>query len=433
MKKLICLLTALIILCVPLASCMDAEDEPEHVAPKYDEIDFSEISDLSQVSVSDTETDYVIIDVNRFGSIVIRLYPDVAPETVANFKKLVSEKFYDGIIFYRVIEGFMIQGGDPDGDGTGGSKDTIHGEFTSNGFANNLIHKRGVVSMARLGNDKNSASSQFFIMHKDYPSLNGDYASFGYVIYGMDVVDDIATVRTNSNDKPVTPVTINSIRFAKIDGSVSNNNNNNNNNNSNNDSNGNGTTSDRIAPTMEQIDFSAITDISKVSACETETDLVIIDVKDMGSIVIRLYPDVAPETVANFKKLVSEKFYDGITFHRVIKNFVIQGGDPDGDGTGGSDKTIKGEFTANGFKNNLEHKRGVISMARLGHDYNSATSQFFIMHADYPSLNGGYASFGYVVYGMDVVDAIANVSTNADDKPLTDVVINSVRFATVAQ
>ena len=424
MKKLICLLTALIILCLPLASCMDAEDEPEHVAPKYDEIDFSEISDLSQVSVSDTETDYVIIDVNRFGSIVIRLYPDVAPETVANFKKLVSEKFYDGIIFHRVIEGFMIQGGDPDGDGTGGSKDTIHGEFTSNGFANNLIHKRGVVSMARLGNDKDSASSQFFIMHKDYPSLNGDYASFGYVIYGMDVVDDIATVRTNSNDKPVTPVTINSIRFAKIDGST--------NNNVNTD-----TSADKdnehVAPTMDQLDFSAVEDISKVSACETETDLVIIDVKDMGSIVVRLYPDVAPETVANFKKLVSEKFYDGITFHRVIKNFVIQGGDPDGDGTGGSDKTIKGEFTANGFKNNLEHKRGVISMARLGHDYNSATSQFFIMHADYPSLNGGYASFGYVVYGMDVVDAIANVSTNADDKPLTDVVINSVRFATVAQ
>ena len=143
------------------------------------------------------------------------LYPDVAPITVDNFVKLCTEKFYDGIIFHRVIEGFMIQGGDPDGDGSGGSKDTIKGEFNSNGFANNLIHKRGVVSMART-NDPDSASSQFFIVHKDYPSLNGKYASFGYVVYGMDVVDDIAEMRTNSNDRPVLDVVMTSVRFAKV-------------------------------------------------------------------------------------------------------------------------------------------------------------------------------------------------------------------------
>ncbi|MBQ8850263.1 MAG: peptidylprolyl isomerase [Clostridia bacterium] len=210
MKKIICLATALILLCFSFASC-----EKGPVA--YEDIDFSKITDISKVSVSDTETDYVIMDVKDYGTIVIRLYPDVAPETVANFKKLVSQKFYDGIIFHRVIENFMIQGGDPDGDGTGGSAETIKGEFSSNGFENNLKHDRGVVSMARLGYDNDSASSQFFIMHVDYPYLNGDYASFGYVVYGMDVVDAIAVVPTNSNDKPLTDVVINSIKFANVE------------------------------------------------------------------------------------------------------------------------------------------------------------------------------------------------------------------------
>ena len=218
MKKIICLVTALLMLCFAFTSCAEEKVE-EHIAPKFNEIDFSEIDDISKVSVSETETDYVMINVRindgEERAILIRLFPDVAPETVKNFKKLVSEKFYDGIIFHRVIEGFMIQGGDPDGDGTGGSKDTIKGEFTSNGFENNLLHKRGVVSMART-NDPDSASSQFFIMHKDYPSLNEKYAAFGYVVYGMDVVDDIAEVRTNSNDKPVIDIVMTSVRFAKV-------------------------------------------------------------------------------------------------------------------------------------------------------------------------------------------------------------------------
>ena len=197
-----------------LVGCND-EPAETHKAPAAEDIDLSTVADPSEFTVSETETDYVIIEVENFGTIIIRLLPDVAPETVANFKKLVSEKFYDGIIFHRVIENFMIQGGDPDGDGTGGSKDTIKGEFASNGFENNLSHTRGVVSMARLGNDPNSASSQFFIVHKDSTYLDGEYAAFGCVVYGMDIVDEIASVRTNSSDRPVSKVTMTSIRFAK--------------------------------------------------------------------------------------------------------------------------------------------------------------------------------------------------------------------------
>ena len=220
MKKILCFLLATLMLGVCFVSCDEKKEEEavDRIAPTMESLDFSVIDDISKVSESTTETDYVIINISINGNearpVVVRLFPDVAPATVKNFKKLVSEKFYDGIIFHRVIENFMIQGGDPDGDGMGGSKDTIKGEFTTNGFENNLLHKRGVVSMART-NDPDSASSQFFIMHKDYPSLDGKYASFGYVVYGMDVVDDIAEMRTIS-DRPVFDVVMTSVRFAKV-------------------------------------------------------------------------------------------------------------------------------------------------------------------------------------------------------------------------
>ena len=133
------------------------------------------------------------------------LYPEVAPITVENFKTLVSEHFYDGLIFHRVIPGFMIQGGDPTGTGMGGSKNNIKGEFLQNGFVNKLKHTRGVISMAR-SMMPNSASSQFFIMHKDAPHLDGEYAAFGKVIEGIEVVDKVANVRTDYGDKPLEPV-----------------------------------------------------------------------------------------------------------------------------------------------------------------------------------------------------------------------------------
>ena len=131
-----------------------------------------------------------------------------------------------------------------------------------------------------------------------------------------------------------------------------------------------------------------------------------ITVKDRGKIAVELDADTAPITVTNFIKLAKDGFYDGLTFHRIIEGFMIQGGDPKGDGTGGSDETIKGEFTNNGVDNSIEHKRGVISMARA-QDPDSGSSQFFIMLEDTASLDGDYAAFGHVTSGMDVVDGIA--------------------------
>ena len=146
----------------------------------------------------------VTIEMENGGIIKAELYPETAPNSVNNFISLVNKGFYDGIIFHRVIAGFMIQGGDPKGIGIGGPGYSIRGEFESNGFKNDLKHSRGVLSMARAM-DPNSAGSQFFIMHEDAPHLDGQYAAFGKVIEGMDVVDAIAAVRTDYNDRPRTP------------------------------------------------------------------------------------------------------------------------------------------------------------------------------------------------------------------------------------
>ena len=154
--------------------------------------------------------------------------------------------------------------------------------------------------------------------------------------------------------------------------------------------------------------------------------MVRITMQDGGVIDLELDAQAAPITVENFLKLVNDGFYDGLTFHRIIPGFMIQGGCPDGTGMGGPGWHIKGEFARNGVPNPIKHTRGVISMARAM-DPNSAGSQFFIMHEDAPHLDGGYAAFGHVVAGMDVVDRIAEVATNYNDRPLTPVVMESVR------
>ena len=157
--------------------------------------------------------------------------------------------------------------------------------------------------------------------------------------------------------------------------------------------------------------------------------IVTIEMEDGGIIKAELYPEIAPNTVNNFISLINKGFYNGVIFHRVIPGFMIQGGDPTGTGMSGPGYCIKGEFTMNGFKNDLKHGRGVLSMARTMAP-NSAGSQFFIMHEDAPHLDGQYASFGKVIEGIDVVDAIANVRTDRADKPKTPQVMKNVTVDT---
>lgn len=176
------------------------------------------IEDTSYEIVDDS--DMIMIETNK-GLMTALLFPNSAPITVKNIKKLVSEHFYDNLTFHRVIKDFVIQTGDPTGTGTGGSKETIKGEFSENGVKNDLSHKRGILSMARQGSvpdtdeTRNSASSQFFIVHKDSTSLDGKYASFGLLVNGYDVLDKIAETKTDENDKPVKDQVIKQIRFIK--------------------------------------------------------------------------------------------------------------------------------------------------------------------------------------------------------------------------
>ena len=163
-----------------------------------------------------------------------------------------------------------------------------------------------------------------------------------------------------------------------------------------------------------------------------QNPIVTIKMKKGGVIKAELYPEKAPNTVNNFIYLIKKGFYDDLTFHRVIKGFMIQGGDPNGNGTGGPRYTIKGEFTANGFKNDLKHTRGVLSMARSARP-DSAGSQFFIMHADSPHLDGQYAAFGKVIEGMDVVDEIASGYVDYEDRPQVEQVISKMSVETFGQ
>ena len=165
-------------------------------------------------------------------------------------------------------------------------------------------------------------------------------------------------------------------------------------------------------------------------ADEADHPVVTIEMESGGVITLELYPEIAPNTVANFVTLAASGFYDGLIFHRVIPGFMIQGGDPTGTGMGGPGYSIQGEFARNGFwQNTLRHTRGVLSMARSMMP-NSAGSQFFIMHADYPALDGQYVAFGKVTEGIEVVDAIATTPTGAQDRPVADQVIKAVAVDT---
>lgn len=162
---------------------------------------------------------------------------------------------------------------------------------------------------------------------------------------------------------------------------------------------------------------------------ENKNPIVTITMEGGGEVEVELYPEIAPNTVNNFIYLAEQGYFDGLIFHRVIENFMIQGGDPDGTGRGGPGYSIKGEFAQNDFDNELEHTRGVISMAR-SQAYDSAGSQFFIMHKDFQRLDGAYAAFGEVISGMDVVDGIATVNTDQNDRPEEPQVMKTLEVET---
>lgn len=200
-KKILLLITMLL-----LTSCGSKEIDLTH-------------GTIENITYTETEeqTNYIKIQMESNDIILAELYPDIAPITIENIKQLISDKYYDNLLFHRVVKNFVIQTGDPTGTGLGGSENTITGEFRRNGITNTLLHERGVLSMARKQNDMDSASSQFFIVHKTNTSLDGLYAAFGKVIAGLDTVDKIADVEVDESDAPITEQRIVSIRFINIE------------------------------------------------------------------------------------------------------------------------------------------------------------------------------------------------------------------------
>ena len=366
MKKFVSLLLTLCIICIGFAGCESKDDG--------------------------THTEFAAITIKDYGTIVAALYGKTAPKTVENFVALAKEGFYDGLTFHRIIEDFMMQGGDPNADGTGGSEKTVKGEFSQNGVNNTLSHTRGTLSMAR-SSDYNSASSQFFIVHKDSTFLDGQYAAFGRVVDGMDIVDKICTeaspIDGNGLIAPTAQPIIETIKISK----------------------------EKPTITSKSDTSSAASSSEASSATVTDPVTAEIEIENYGTVTLSLTPEHAPITVSNFVKLADDGFYNGLTFHRIIEGFMMQGGDPNGNGTGGSNENIKGEFSQNGVNNTLSHTRGTISMARSS-DYNSASSQFFIVHKDSTFLDGQYAAFGYVTDGMDIVDKICTEASPIDGNGL---------------
>lgn len=199
-----------------LAGCTAPTEAPSAASVVEEEVITYDIDtstlDVPYLSYLNDTNPRVVITFENYEPIILELFPDVAPLTVAQITKLVELSFYDGIIFHRIIEGFMIQGGDPTGTGGGGSGEQISGEFNANGVPNRLRHWRGVLSMAR-SSEPNSASSQFFIVHQDANFLDGDYAAFGAVIQGFETLDALATVETGEFDRPVDDVVMQTVRL----------------------------------------------------------------------------------------------------------------------------------------------------------------------------------------------------------------------------
>ena len=222
MSKKVILWFVLMLICVFIAWIVIIninDNKPNYELIKEDGKTLYRINNVNYEIVDDSNT--VMIETNK-GIMIAELYPDIAPITVKNFKKLINEEFYKDFIFHRVIKDFMIQTGDPTGTGSGGSMEEIKGEFSENGVKNELSHKRGILSMARRGGNpdtdetRNSASSQFFIVHKDYPSLDGKYAAFGLLLHGYDVLDKIAETQTDEYDKPLSDQVLKRIVFVDV-------------------------------------------------------------------------------------------------------------------------------------------------------------------------------------------------------------------------
>ncbi|MDE5583036.1 MAG: peptidylprolyl isomerase [Ruminococcus sp.] len=411
----------------------------------------------------------IIMNIKDYGEVRMRLFPEYADKGVENFIGLAEKGYYDGLTFHRVIKDFMIQGGDPNGNGTGG--ESIWGGKFDGGTDPHLIHTAGALAYANSG-ATSTDGSQFYIVTgqvcsesaiQNYidmgydisedakniymtaggaPWLDGSYTVFGQVYQGLDIIFQIQNVSTDTgNDKPMKDVIIESVKVEKYNGEelkwyIS-------------DYDG------YEAPSEEETLPAEEVKIENYSVLKEGDKIAVMDIEGYGEVKLRFFPEYAEKGVENFIGLAEKGYYDGLTFHRVIKDFMIQGGDPDGNGTGG-ESMWGGDFDG-GTDPHLIHTSGAVAYANSG---STATdgSQFYIVTGEVyseedleqlknygqiisdeamklystiggtPWLDGAYTIFGQVYDGLDIVFEIQNTETDRNDKPLDDVVINSIKI-----
>lgn len=410
----------------------------------------------------------IVMNVKDYGTIKIRLFPEYAEKGVENFVELAKKGYYNGLKFHRVINDFMIQGGDPEGTGRGG--ESIWGGRFDGGTDPHLIHAAGALAYANSGSTSTDGS-QFYIVTGTVPTdeelayyeskgmkfsdnarevykkaggapwLDGNYTVFGQVIEGLDIVFSIQTVRVDQgNDMPLQDVIMESVTVGEYDGS-------------------------EIKWYMSDYEnFEPVTapivsekeniPVANFTAPKEGETIVSLKLKDYdGAIKIKLFPEYAEQGVENFVELAKSGYYDGLTFHRVIKDFMIQGGDPKGDGTGGESIYDKG-FDG-GTDPHLIHAAGAVAYANsgstasngsqfyivtgevyeqetidelmaYGYDFSENEAEIYSTYGGTPWLDGNYTIFGQVFDGLDIVFKVQNTATGENDKPEKDVIIESV-------
>ncbi|SEK47348.1 Peptidyl-prolyl cis-trans isomerase (rotamase)-cyclophilin family [Ruminococcus sp. YRD2003] len=394
------------------------------------------------------------MNIRDYGTVKIRLFPEYADKACENFVELAKKGYYDGLTFHRVIRDFMIQGGDP--TGTGGGGESVWGGEFDGGTDPHLAHVSGALAYANSGGTETDGS-QFYIVtgtqditddlfasYEGYgysfsnkqkeifkqaggaPFLDGNYTVFGQVIDGLDVVFRAQYVATNANDKPLNDLVIDSVKVTEYNG-------------------------EEIKWYLKDYNYDDPTkaDVVNYTAPAEGETIVKMKIKDYGEVKFKLFPEYVPEAVENFVTHAKDGYYDGLTFHRIIDEFMIQGGDPLGTGTGG--ESIWGEKFDGGKYFNLIHAAGALAYANSG-GTDSDGSQFYIVtgsvfdedelagaaqctdsakkvyttYGGAPWLDGNYTVFGQVFDGLDVVFKIQKAETGDNDKPVKDVIIESV-------
>ncbi|MBO5343992.1 MAG: peptidylprolyl isomerase [Ruminococcus sp.] len=401
-----------------------------------------------------------IVEINfkDYGTVKIRLFPEYAATACDNFTQLVEKGYYDGLTFHRIIQDFMIQGGDPNGNGTGG--ESVWGGKFDGGTNPALAHVTGALAYANSGSTATNGS-QFYIVTGDQvitdemlanfeslgysltdnqkaiykqaggtPFLDGNYTVFGQVIDGLDVIFKIQYTATDASDKPLEDVVMESVKLTKYNG-------------------------EEIKWYLSDYDYDDPLDAVPLNftAPEEGDEIVVINFKDYGTVKFRLFPEASPKGVENFVELAKSGYYDGLTFHRIIQDFMIQGGDPQGTGMGG-ESTWGGSFDGGKYYN-LIHAAGAVAYANSGSTATNG-SQFYIVTGEVyddesfgsleasgykfrdtvkdiystqggtPFLDGSYTVFGQVIDGLDIIFEIQGVETDESDKPVEDVIMESV-------